>query len=150
MRATRVDAPSVDTPTAVAVRACGTADSVALVSLRGEFDIETVPEIDSSLRRALGPFFHARHLVMDLSEATLVDSTFISYVVRLTGNVRAEGCDVVLARPRGHVRRVLRTVGVQNVLPIYDSLETALDVALTDEVPMIPPSLPQSPPPDTL
>ena len=53
---------------------------------------------------------------------------------------------MVLARPRGHVRRVLRTVGVQNVLPVYDSLETALNVALADEVPMIPPSLPAAPP----
>ena len=146
MRATRVDAPAVDGLTSVAVRACGTTDSVALVSLRGEFDIETVPQIDSSLRRALGPFFHARHLVIDLHEATLVDSTFISYVVRLVGNVRAEGSDVVLARPRGHVRRVLRTVGVQNVVPVYDSLDAALDVALADRVPMIPPSLPAAPP----
>lgn len=146
MRATRVDAPAVDVPASVVVRACGTSDSVALVSLRGEFDIETVPEIDSSLRRALGPFFHARHLVIDLHEATLVDSTFIGYVVRLIGNVRAEGCDVVLTRPRGHVRQVLRTVGVQNVVPVYDSLDTALDVTLADRVPMIPPSLPARPP----
>jgi len=143
----RVDgAVSGDILAPVVVRACGSAGRVALVSLRGDFDVETVPEIDAQLRRALGPFFFQRHLVLDLADTAFVDSSFIAYVVRLTARVRAAGFEIVLARPRGHVRRTLRLVGVPNLLPVYDSLEVALNEALTDEVPIIPPALPAWPP----
>lgn len=136
---------TVDRVAPVAVRRFGTADQVALVTLRGEFDIETVPGIDAVLRRNLGPFFFRRHLVFDLHATTFVDSTFVAYLVHLVSCVRAEGCEVVLARPRGQVRRVLLLVGVQNLTPVYDSLDGALDVALADSVPIIPPLLPREP-----
>jgi anti-anti-sigma factor len=119
---------------------------VALISLRGDFDVETVPEIDAQLRRSLGPFFFQRHLVVDLADALFIDSTFISYVVRLMGRVRAAGFEIVLARPAGHVRRTLRLVGLPNLLPVYDSLDEALNEALVDGVPIIPPALPPRPP----
>jgi anti-anti-sigma factor len=130
----------------VTVRRCGSADRVALVALRGDFDVETVPEIDAQLRRILGPFFFRRHLVLDLAQATFVDSTFIGYVVRLMGKVRSAGFEIVLARPTGHVRRTLLLVGLPNLLPVYDALDAALNEALADDVPIIPPTLPTRPP----
>jgi anti-anti-sigma factor len=139
---------ATDRAAPVAVRRCGSADNVALVTLRGEFDIETVHAIDTGLRRALGPFFFRRHLVFDLHEATFVDSAFVGYLVQLVGCVRSEGCDVVLTRPRGQVRRVLLLVGLHNLTPVYDSLEGALNMALANTVPFIPPSLPKAPPAD--
>ena len=148
MHVERAAASSEHSLAPVAVRTVGSSERVALVSLRGEFDIETVPQIDAGLRRALGPFFHDRHLIVDLNGATLVDSSFIAYLVRLIGDVRSEGREVVLARPRGHVRRTLLIVGVPNVVPVYDSLDAALDAALANDVPIIPPALPCRPPAD--
>ena len=117
-----------------------------LVALRGDFDVETVPEIDAQLRRSLGPFFFQRHVVLDLTQATFIDSTFIGYVVRLMGKVRSAGFEVILARPTGHVRRTLQLVGLPNLLPVYDALDAALNEALADDVPIIPPTLPARPP----
>jgi anti-anti-sigma factor len=130
----------------VTVRRCGSADHVALVALRGDFDVETVPEIDAQLRRVFGPFFFRRHIVLDLAQATFIDSTFIGYVVRLMGRVRSAGYEIVLARPTGHVRRTLLLVGLPNLLPVYDALDAALNEALADDVPIIPPTLPARPP----
>jgi anti-sigma B factor antagonist len=143
----RIDgAVSGDALAPVSVRSCGSADTVALVRLSGDFDVETVPEIDAQLRRTLGPFFFRRHLVLDLQRAVFVDSTFIGYVVRLMRRVRGAGYEIVLARPTGHVRRTLLLVGLPNLLPVYDSLEMALSEALAGEVPIIPPALPSLPP----
>lgn len=135
---------SVDAP--VAVRTCGAGGKTALVTLRGEFDIESVPAIDAAIRRKLGPFFFRRHLVFDLHGATFADSTLVGYLVQLVGCVRGEGFELVLARPRGQVRRTLLLVGFQNLTPIYDTLDGALNAVLTDAVPIIPPALPKAPP----
>jgi anti-sigma B factor antagonist len=131
----------------VTLRCFGPCDDVVLVSLRGEFDIETVPDIDVSLRRALGPFYFRRHIVIDLADTTLVDSTFVGYVVRLSRRVRDAGREVLLVRPTGHVRRTLLLVGLPNLLPVYDSLDEALGVVETAHSPIIPPPLPMCPPP---
>lgn len=38
-------------------------DDPPVLALEGEFDIDTVPEIDRFLRRNLGPLYHHQHLV---------------------------------------------------------------------------------------
>ncbi len=131
-------------PDAVAVNLAAARDT-AVVRLRGEFDIDSVPHVDVALRRSFGPLYHRRHLVLDLSAATLVDSTFVAFVVRLSRLVREAGHEVVLACPRGHVRRTLLLVGLPNLLPVYDSLDEAVAAASAATLPIIPPLLPTQP-----
>ena len=69
--------------------------------LSGEFDLDTVPEIDRFLRRHLGPLYHQDHLVIDLAATTFVDSSFIAFVVRLVTDQRARRKELVLVRPAG-------------------------------------------------
>lgn len=107
--------------------------------LSGELDMDTVPLIDRFLRRRLGPFFHRRNLVLDLAGVTLVDSSFVTYVIRLSEAVHRAGFELLLTRPVGHVRRAIRVVGLANVLPVYESLEEAVALAAAGRVPMIPP-----------
>jgi len=116
-----------------------------VVRLSGEFDIETVPSIEKSLRRALGPFYYGEHLIIDLSETTFIDSTFIRFLVELASRTRRGGREVVLVRPVGHVRAVLLLVGMPNLVPVYDSLERAVHNLRFEESPLIPPPLPWEP-----
>jgi anti-anti-sigma factor len=116
-----------------------------VVFLQGEFDIETVPEIDRFLRRSFGPLFYKRHIVLDLSEVTTVDSIFIGFVVGLVRRLHAERKELVLTRPVGHVRRVLSLIGVPNLVPVYDSLDEAVTAAMNDCLPAIPPALSAAP-----
>lgn len=116
-----------------------------MLALDGEFDIDTVPEIDRFLRRRLGPLYHRRHLVIDLAGATFIDSSFIGFLVRLTGQQRATHCELVLARPAGQVRRLLGMVGLPNVVPVFDSLDEALDALADDRLPVIPPAFSVAP-----
>jgi len=73
-----------------------------VLELRGEFDLDTVPEIDRFLRRTLGPLYHQQHLVIDLERTTFVDSSFIAFLVR--ERVAARDTSGVQG---GGVRRVL-------------------------------------------
>jgi anti-anti-sigma factor len=114
---------------------------IPVVFLEGEYDMETVPEIDRFLRQTYGPFYHRRHQVFDMRGVTFIDSSFVGFVVALTRRLRAEGRELILTRPTGAVRRVLTLVGVPNLVPVYDSLDDAVSAVAYDRLPAIPPAL---------
>ena len=110
------------------------------LQLRGEFDLDTVPEIDRFLRRRLGPLYHQQHLVIDLERTTFVDSSFVAFLIRLVGDQRAKRKELVLARPHGQVRRVVALVGLHNIVPVYESVEEAVGALVRGSLPVIPPA----------
>ena len=83
-----------------------------VLELEGEFDLDTVPAMDRFLRRTLGPLYHHQHLVMDLAKTTFIDSSFVSFIVRLSAAQRAKRRELVLVRPEGQVRKVFGIVGL--------------------------------------
>jgi anti-anti-sigma factor len=111
-----------------------------VLELEGEFDLDTVSEIDRFLRRSLGPLYHQDHLVIDLERTTFVDSSFVTFLVRLSTAHRAERRELLLARPAGQVRRVFGIVGLPNVVPVFESVEAAVDSLLSGRLPVIPPA----------
>ena len=118
----------------------GRGADVPVLRLGGEFDFATVPDVDRFLRRRLGPFYERRTLVMDLSDVTLVDSSFISFVVSLAGGQRPGRGELVLAGPVGQVRTLLCMVGLPNLVPVYASLDEALRAVREARAPLIPPA----------
>ena len=120
-------------------RAAG-GEEFPVVHLAGEFDIDTVPEIDRFLRRRLGPFYHRRHLILDLYDVRFVDSSFVGYLVTLLTRLHGQGRELLVTRPRGHVRSVLGAVGLPNVVPVYDSVEEGVQILLNGRLPVIPPA----------
>ena len=111
-----------------------------VLELEGEFDLDTVPEIDRFLRRTLGPLYHQEHLVIDLVGTTFIDSSFVAFLVRLSMAQRAKRRELLLVRPVGQVRRVFGIVGLANVVPVFESTEAAVDSLLSGRLPLIPPA----------
>ena len=112
-----------------------------VLELSGEFDLDTVPDIDRFLRRHLGPLYHQDHLVIDLAATTFVDSSFIAFLVRLLTDQRARRKELVLVRPAGQVRRVLALVGLPNVVPVFESVEEAVASLMSGRLPVDPAGL---------
>jgi len=132
-------ASAVAEPT-LRVSASNAAGGPSILELGGEFDLDTVSEIDRFLRRNLGPLYHQDHLVIDLARTTFVDSSFIAFLVRLSAAQRAERRELLLARPGGQVRRVLCLVGLPNVVPVFETVEAAVESLLSGKLPVIPPA----------
>ena len=111
-----------------------------VLELEGEFDPDTVPEIDRFLRRQLGPLYHQEHLVIDLAGTTFVDSSFVAFLLRLSAAQRGRRRELLLVRPTGQVRRVLAIVGLPNIVPVFDTVEAAVASVLDSRGPVIPPA----------
>jgi len=137
----RPGGPDLPTPAVrLRLRTCGEEPPVTAVLLEGEFDMDTVPEIDRFLRRTFGPFYYRQHLLLDLHGVSMVDSSFVGYLVSLVHHLHVERKELVLSRPVGHVRKVLSLVGLPNVVPVFDSLDEAVAAMCSGELPMIPPA----------
>jgi anti-sigma B factor antagonist len=111
-----------------------------VLELEGEFDLDTVPEMDRFLRRTLGPLYHQDHLVIDLARTTFVDSSFVGFLVRLSAAQRAKRRELLLVRPEGQVRKVFGIVGLANVVPVFETIDAAVDSVLGGRLPVIPPA----------
>lgn len=95
--------------------------AVVLV-VRGEIDIASVAELESALDLALAD----RHLVLDLTEVTFVDSTGLRAFIIANDLAVARGGRLTLAASPGPVRRLLDITGVGENLSTTESVEAAL------------------------
>lgn len=95
-----------------------------IVSLRGEHDFSNVADLDEALRRV---HTHGTRVVLDLSEASFIDSSVIGSVVReARDDARRPGDDLAVVAPtESQARRVLELVHVECVR-VVESREDAI------------------------
>jgi anti-anti-sigma factor len=101
-------------------------DGVRIVSVRGELDLGTAPELEGPLEEAVGA---NEPLLIDLSQCEFIDSTGIAMIVRAwqrLGIGDAGSQRVVICSGNEQVRRVLEITGLELSIPVHASREEAL------------------------
>lgn len=107
---------------------------VRVISIRGELDLGTAPELEGPLADAVAS--GDAPLLVDLSECEFIDSTGIALIVRAwqqldRGAVGEGEGRVVLCSDNDQVRRVLEITGLELSIPIHRTRDEAL-AALRD------------------
>ena len=99
---------------------------VVVARLAGEIDSVTSGELREALSRALtniGP-----GLVLDLTEATYVDSAGIEFLFDLARRLRSRGQRLRLVVPAGApMRRVFALCGIEKTMDVEVTLDAAID-----------------------
>jgi len=109
-----LDAPSISTTHV---------DGVAVVALSGEHDLTTVAEFRAALAELTA---HAR-IVIDLTDATFIDSTTIGTILESRDDSTPVGNAVVLVAPRGgEPRRVLDLLQIGDRVRVFPNRELAI------------------------
>jgi anti-anti-sigma regulatory factor len=92
------------------------APAARVVELRGEHDLATLPAVREAL-------LHVRSLVVDLSEATFIDSSVIGALMHAGQHAR-----LVIVSPAGtRPRNVLDFVRAGDIVAVVESRATALE-----------------------
>jgi anti-anti-sigma factor len=94
--------------------------AVAVVTLEGDHDVASLDAIDDAFRSAGA----GRHLLVDLSGCTFVDSTIIKLLLRTRQSREVSGGRfelVIDPAPRGHVARVAALMSIPDVIPTHDT-----------------------------
>ncbi len=88
------------------------------MSLHGDFDLYTAPELSADFTRLLDR--GARVIVVDLAGATFVDSTTLGVLVEARKEVIARGGRMILASPGDVMRRILEQTGLDELFDVTD------------------------------
>lgn len=91
---------------------------------RGTLDVHRLPDFDRQLRRALTE--GARHVVWDLSEARLLPSSAIAFLIEAARATRAGDGRMVLTGASPHVVSTLAMMGVDSFFVLHPDVPTAL------------------------
>ena len=98
-------------------------DAVRIVSFRGEHDLATT-DLASDLLNEARP--HTGIIVVDLTAVTFMDSSIVRVLYTAYQADTPPKIRFVVAR-HTQPRDILTTTALDNVLPIYDCLEDALE-----------------------
>lgn len=91
-----------------------------MISVSGELDLATVPELDRALAAAAGE--QATPIFVDLGACTFIDSTAINALLRcymtLADGTNGSAARLTIAGARGQVRRTLELTKVEEVITV--------------------------------
>jgi anti-sigma B factor antagonist len=108
------------------------APSTVVVALLGEHDLTTTPAFEHDAAERLGV---CDRLVVDLTEATFIDSSVINALARLARQARSRGVTFQVVAPSGsHPRRVLELMSLEGHLGCIDALR---DLGAAEDEPSV-------------
>ena len=95
----------------------------SVVILRGEHDLSTSPALEAELDAV---FEHGTSVVVDLAEASFIDSSVAGALMRTWESRKASS--MVLCAPGGSPpRRLLDMIGITSLIPTFETRAQALD-----------------------
>lgn len=97
------------------------ADTVITVS--GELDIHTAPDLTEVLSPAIAA---GQPVIVDLTDVTFMDSSGLSVFVTALKRAREAGTTLVLVVSEPRVMRVFSITGIDTLIDIHATLDSAL------------------------
>jgi anti-anti-sigma factor len=101
-------------------------DGVQTISVRGELDLSTAPQLEGPLEAALDS--GEGSVLIDLSRCEFIDSTGIALIVRAWQRLDSgeNGRALVICSQNDQVRRVLEITGLELSIPVHTTRDEAL------------------------
>jgi anti-sigma B factor antagonist len=88
----------------------------ATIAVRGEFDMAGTFTIEPALEETLRER-GLRHMTLDLSGLSFIDSSGMGVIVKLDADSRARGITLAIVPGPDHVQRVFDATGLTETLP---------------------------------
>ena len=95
-----------------------------LIELGGEVDHYTAPEFKERMVQVIED--GKKRVVVDLSEATFIDSTTLGVLVGGVKRLRPTGGSLALVCTDQNIQKIFEITGLDRVFPIHETREAAL------------------------
>ena len=105
---------------------------VHVVTVGGELDVATVPEVREELNRITDE--GGREIVIDLLAVPFVDSVALGLLVETSKRVKARGGALRIVSADRRIARIIEITGLERVLSRHSTLREALES--TDSSPL--------------
>ncbi len=101
------------------------ADGIFVIELSGEVDLYTAPEFKQHLLEAVAK--DARHVVVDLTDTTFIDSTTLGVLVGGVRRLREREGDLSLVCSDRNITKIFEITGLNQVFSISSKREEAIE-----------------------
>jgi anti-sigma B factor antagonist len=95
-----------------------------VIALTGEVDLYTAPDFKQELLRVIGE--GSKHVVVDFTETTFIDSTTLGVLVGGVKRLRPEGGQLSLVCDDRNITKIFEITGLDRVFTIYATRDEAL------------------------
>jgi anti-sigma B factor antagonist len=102
-------------------------ETVSLIEVKGQADLHTASDLRSAITRAIDT--GAIHLVVDLSEATFIDSMTLGVLLGAVKRLRPAGGSVSVVCTDPHIRRIFEITLLDRIFTLYPDRQSAVDGA---------------------
>ena len=106
-------------------------DQTHVISLGGEIDLYTAPEFKERMVELIEA--GKKNIVVDLSEATFIDSTTLGVLVGGVKRLRPSGGSLALVCSDQNIQKIFEITGLDRVFPIHETREAALAAVGEDD-----------------
>jgi anti-sigma B factor antagonist len=96
-----------------------------VIALSGEVDLYTAPEFKQQLLDVIGR--GGKHIIVDFTETTFIDSTTLGVLVGGVKRLRPEGGRLALVCSDRNITKIFEITGLNKVFPIYGTRAEALE-----------------------
>ncbi len=97
-----------------------------VVALNGDLDVVNAENVMAVLAAAVA---RDLRIIVDLAALEFIDCCALGALGRVRAQARQADGDLLLAAPRGPVRRILALTGLIDVFSVYASVEDAVRIA---------------------
>ena len=104
-------------------------ESHAVLHLRGEFDTYYCPQLQEEIDGIQKTGVH--HVVLNLRMVKFINSTALGAIIKASKALTAAEGKLVISRPSTFCRDIIEKVGLDRVVPIFDTDEDAIASFLT-------------------
>jgi anti-sigma B factor antagonist len=98
-------------------------EPVVVIAVHGQADLHPAPELRNAITAALDG--GATGLVVDLSEATFIDSMTLGVLLGAVKRLRPSGGKVAIVCSDPHIRRIFEITLLDRVFSLHTDLEAA-------------------------
>jgi len=97
-----------------------------VVEFHGDFDkagyTDVRPELDKAVQG-----LNLIDLIFDFTDLKFINSESIGYLMEIHAHLVKIGKALKLVGPNAHIKEVLQTIGIAEIIPIYDDLNSYLN-----------------------
>jgi anti-anti-sigma factor len=99
------------------------ADGITEIRLQGRLDTAGVGAIELRFSAVTGA---NRAVVIDLSDVEFLTSLGLRLLLQAAKTIRAKGGKLALLQPRELIQNVLKTAGIEALIPVYQERDAAI------------------------
>jgi anti-sigma B factor antagonist len=99
-------------------------DGVVVLKVKGRLDAVAAPELRPTIDKLVEE--RQKHVVFDLSELQMIDSSGVGAIVSLFKRLRMQQGDVKIAQLTGQPKEIFRLLRLDRAFDLYESLDEAI------------------------